>query len=367
MSGTIFVPTLVDADNTNAQVANARAILGGWDRADWHVRAQCYGPADPQVAGNPHVHVKPLWRRHAWRVDYFLRYLRPCDLVFYPGIYPMDWAGVRIRRLLRMRGKIVMTFEGLAGDEHAQREFSVIAGRPIQCDPVTHDVWRRIDSLYASADHIVAISPFLARLARGRWGDKVSYLPLGVDVSLFADKPRRRLARPAVVCAGAVRTLKRPGVFVEAARRMPQADFVWFGEGPQRTEMMEHARRESISNVRFPGPVSRPALAEALAGADIFALPSMSEGVPKVTQEAAAAGVAQVIFGHYESPSVVDGHNGHVVWDDESFFRAIRELVENPTMCGQLGMAGRAMTHDADWAVVGPLWRDKLIEIATSP
>src|SRR5690348_7466588 len=107
--------------------------------------------------------------------------------------------------------------------------------------------------------------------------------------------------------------------------------------------MISESKRLGLANLRAPGALPSARLAEELTRASIFVLPSLSEGVPKVTQEAAAAGLAQVVFGFYEAPSVVDGENGFVVWDDERFMARLKTLVDDPSLVRRFGDKGRAM------------------------
>ena len=45
-----------------------------------------------------------------------------------------------------------------------------------------------VDALYRRADHVIAISPFLAEMGRRRYGDKFSVVPLGINDSIFIPK-----------------------------------------------------------------------------------------------------------------------------------------------------------------------------------
>lgn len=365
MTQMLYVPTLVDASNHNAQVLNARAILAGWDVPGWRVAAHAYDEPDPMVEANAQVDVTRLWRRHAWYLHYFLRYLRPCGLIFYPGAGPMDLAGMRWRKRLGMSAPVIGTLEGLAGDTIREAEYAAVAGHPVYCHQVPPDVVQRVDEYLHQADHIIAISPFLARMGRSRYGDKFSVVPLGIDATQFYSQSRPANKRARVVSAGTFQTRKRPDMFVELARRYPQADFAWYGDGDTRPALHAQALQLGLGNLKFPGPLPRSQLGNAFRQADIFAMPSKSEGVPKVTQEAAACGLAQVIFGYYEAPSVVDGQNGFVVWDDEAFFAKVGELIDNPQVARTLGQAGAEMAREWDWSVVGPQWRQRLMQIAT--
>lgn len=364
MSHVVFVPRLMDAANLNAQVCNARAILSEWDLQDWRVSTLAYDEPDPRVVSNPQVNIVRLWRRHAWIAHLFLRYLHPYDLIFYPGGQAADIAGLRWRRRLGLSAPVVATFEGLVGDELREGEYSHQAGHSVFCQHVPQKVVDRLDNLYRRADHIIAISPFLARMGQARFGDKVSVLPLGIDTTIFFRYQWTCRQRLRVISAGGVKANKRPEMFVALAQRYPQADFVWYGEGNLRAGLQARAAELGLGNLSFPGALLPMHLAEAFREADIFAMPSKSEGVPKVTQEAAACGLAQVIFGYYEAPSVVDGQNGFVVWSDEAFMEKVGELLDNFTLVESFGRAGAEMAIDWDWSVVAQRWRVRLIEIA---
>lgn len=85
--------------------------------------------------------------------------------------------------------------------------------------------------------------------------------------------------------------------------------------------------------------------------------------MPKFMQDAAACGLAQVIFGYYEAPSVVDGQNGSMVWDDEVFFARVGELIDSAQLVSTLGQAVAEMAREWDWSVVVPRWCGPLMQI----
>ena len=100
--------------------------------------------------------------------------------------------------------------------------------------------------------------------------------------------------------------------------------------------------------------------------ATVFALPSLSEGVPKVSQEAAACGLAQVIFGYYQSPTVVDGKNGLVVYDDDSFISAVERLVNDADLSRSMGERGALMSQLWNWDSVAPKWESAICQTIRS-
>lgn len=367
MTRRIFVPTLVDAANLNAQVNNAREILAGWNEPGWQVHTLAYHAADQRVLDNPQVTVARLWRKHAWYAHHFLSYLVPWDLIFYPGGYPMDAAGLRWRRRLGLHAPVIVTLEGLLGNAQREQEYSSVAGHPVYCQHVPDEVLKRIDQRNLAATHIIAISPFLARMGTSRFGDKISVLPLGINADIYYSQPRPGNARLQIVSAGGVRAHKRPELMLELGRLYPESDFIWYGEGELRSELIHLAQTQGLRNISFPGALSPLQLGDAFRAADIFVMPSKSEGVPKVSQEAAACGLAQVIFGFYEAPSVIAGCNGFVVWDDQQFFSKVGELIANRRQVEDFGRKGAEMALAWDWKLVAPQWRERIIGFGTKP
>jgi glycosyltransferase involved in cell wall biosynthesis len=363
----IFIPRPADAANLNPQAKNAQHVLRYWRSRDCRPAIAAFAAPDELVAANRNVDILKLRHDQLWPVALYLAYFRRFDAVFYPGVHHCaDWLALKTRAWLGWRLPVITTVEGLAGgldDDTREREYSAVAGHRVYCHGIPQPHLRRVDDICRMADHIIAISPFLARMARSRYGDKVSVLPLGVDTEMFARPSFSRRARLRVVGAGRVARHKRPELFVALAEKFPQADFVWFGEGDRRCGLVAEIARRGLDNLAFPGSLSPQDLAQEFAGSDIFLLPSLSEGVPKVTQEAAAAGLAQIIFGFYESPTVTDGVNGFVVWSDEELCDRLAQLCGDRDLVETMGRTGQGMARDWSWQAVAPQWEQRIINI----
>ena len=114
---------------------------------------------------------------------------------------------------------------------------------------------------------------------------------------------------------------------IEAARLVPEAEFVVAGDGELREQL---ERQAAGSRVRFLG--ARDDVPEILASLDVFAFPSLFEGLCVAVIEAQAAGVPVVatpVGGIRET--VVDGETGLVVptRDPPALAAAIRRLLED--------------------------------------
>jgi len=360
----ILVPRLVDEESNNPQCLNARAMLSRVSDPRCHWTAACYGNPDPAVARSSNVDVVRLWRWRFWQWRMFLLYQQRADAIFYPGAYWFDERALQLRAATGRKIPVIATLEGLAGDETRQRACSEYAGHPVYCQRVPEGLLRAIDRLLKRADHVIAISPFLARIGARLYGEKFSVLPLGVDAAVFHSAGRDPAGRFKVLGAGRLYAGKRPECFLEMATRFPQADFVWYGEGELRQRLVQEAARRGLANAAFPGAILNRKLAGKFRRAQLFVLPSLAEGVPKTAQEAAGCGLPVVLYGNYEAPTVVDGQNGHVVWSDEELFARVGELIRNPAKAQAMGASGASLAQEWSWDRIAPRWEERIREIA---
>ena len=156
--------------------------------------------------------------------------------------------------------------------------------------------------------------------------------------------------RSAVVgFAGRLSPEKGVDVFLRAASIIagvvPEARFVVIGDGPLRGELEALAGDLGLleNRVRFLG--FRDDAADLIAGFDILAVPSRSEGTPLVVGEAMAAGVPVVVSRVGGLPDrVIHRRTGLMVEpeDPEGLATALVSLLLAPDEARQLGEAGRA-------------------------
>jgi glycosyltransferase involved in cell wall biosynthesis len=360
----VIVPRLIDEANLNAQNLNARSLLShfGRQKCEWHcVR---YGTADPAVSANRAVKVTQLapWRFWPWHMALF--YQQSADAIFYPGLEWFDWVGLQWRDRTRRSIPVIATLEGLAGGSEREEQLSRIASHPVYCHRISREAFDRFDYVMRRADHIIAVSPFLAKMARELYGDKCSFLSMGLNLEIFSPAGHPKLKKTKkVLSVGNVRAHKRPEVFVSLAGRFRDAQFLWIGEGDQRAAMIAETTRRGLHNLSFPGAFTRAQIAKEMRTADVFVMPSHSEGVPKSTQEAAASGVPCVVFGYYEPVSVVDGQNGYLVWNDGDLEDRLGELLENAKLREEMGRRGHEIARTWDWVTVAPQWEQALLSI----
>jgi glycosyltransferase involved in cell wall biosynthesis len=210
--------------------------------------------------------------------------------------------------------------------------------------------------LCALATAIIATSRAVAR--RFPWAPaKVRLVPNGVDLRRFAPRLPSGAVRaslgvppsaPVVLSIGrhvpekGYRHLVDAAALVERAR--PGVHWVLVGDGELRGELEAQARRLGLaSRVHFTG--WRDDVTDVLALADVFVLPSESEGFGRVLVEAMAMGRAIVATAVGGVPDVVvAGETGVLVRpaDPAPLADAVRALLDDPARAARLGAAGRA-------------------------
>ncbi|MCM2267605.1 MAG: glycosyltransferase family 4 protein [Elusimicrobiales bacterium] len=171
---------------------------------------------------------------------------------------------------------------------------------------------------------------------------------------------RARLGLPAdavvVLSIGNAKPQKNPRHFIEAAARLaakaPGARFVFVGGGEDLEELRaETAARGLAGTCLFTG--WREDTPELLAAADIFALTSLWEGLPRSLVEALRTGLPAVC---YRTDGVADllkdGVNGFCVprGDLQAFCSALEQLVLDPALRARLA-AGAAAADLAEFDI----------------
>jgi glycosyltransferase involved in cell wall biosynthesis len=159
------------------------------------------------------------------------------------------------------------------------------------------------------------------------------------------DVPRRRhtTGRATVLAVGRLRHPKDFGTLVRAAAAAPEGTLCVrvAGDGPERAALETEIERLEAP-VELLG--ERGDVAELLATADVFVLPSRSEGLPMSVLEAMAAGlpvIASRVGGVGEL--VVDGTTGMLVppGDVNALARALERVAGDPGLRVRMGQAGR--------------------------
>jgi len=162
---------------------------------------------------------------------------------------------------------------------------------------------RRTADALKAADGVIAVSRDLVNQvsALGVDSQKVRLIYNGVDASVFRpglkNEARERLGEsgdsPLLLFVGNLFPVKGLDVLLNAFADLitdtPSARLVIVGQGHLREALERQAAGLGIgSQLNFLGPLPQERLADWYRAADLFVLPSRSEGVPNVLLEASA-------------------------------------------------------------------------------
>lgn len=224
---------------------------------------------------------------------------------------------------------------------------------------------RWITFCYGLGDVVLTPTEYSRKLLEGYGLKKPVYsISNGVDTEFFKPDPAARSVLRAryglgedekvVVSVGHMIARKGLPEFLELARRVPEAKFLWFGWTNPKLIPQEIVRaiQEAPDNVIFPGFVGREELREAYQGADVFAFLSHEETEGIVVLEALACGVPAVL----RDIPVYDGwlehgKNVYKAAEQDAFQRTVSGLLNHSLP--DLTAAGRAVAESRSLEQVG--------------
>lgn len=224
---------------------------------------------------------------------------------------------------------------------------------------------RWITFCYGLGDVVLTPTEYSRKLIEGYGLKKPVYsVSNGVDTEFFrpdgaarsALRARYGLGAEEKVVVSVGHMIARKGIteFLELARRVPEARFLWFGWTSPKLIPREIVRaiENAPANVLFPGYVGREELREAYQGADVFAFLSHEETEGIVVLEALACGVPTVL----RDIPVYDGwlEDGETVYkasNEGEFQQIVSKLLERTLP--DLTAAGRAAAESRSLERVG--------------
>ncbi len=253
------------------------------------------------------------------------------DIVFAPWAYPDGYAAVKLARQALL--PVVVQVHG-----SDVRSLDAIPSR------IPGTAWA-----LRQADGVIAVSRELSNRVIGLGVDarRVEVVIDGVDPQQF--HPGDRIAaRSKISLASGIKHLLFVGnlvhvkgidVLLTACQKLSSTVGPWqlhvIGEGPLRGRLVRQSKSLGIGDhVRFHGSIAHEVLPDWFRAADLFVLPSRSEGVPNVLLEAAACGLPFVASDVGGIPEIADIGASHLVPPENPQFlsQAIVEMLSQPAL-----------------------------------
>lgn len=195
---------------------------------------------------------------------------------------------------------------------------------------------RQVRDAAAQSAGLLSVAESLKRdmVRLGMEAAKIRVHYTGVEFDRF--KPRAgplRNALPVIVSLGALIPRKGHDLVIRAVARVAGAELVIVGNGPEHDALLALARQVGLGErIRFLGDVPHDAIPGILAGADVMALASASEGLANAWVEALACGTPLVIPDVDGAREVIDRPEaGRLVpRRPDRIAAGIRELLASP-------------------------------------
>lgn len=290
------------------------------------------------------LQVLPFMLAEAWAVRRHVREFRP-DAIHAHWIIPQGL----VATLVAPRVPRVITT--LGGDLYA-----------LNAGPLR---WAKSLVLRRAA-HVTVMNEEMAQLVRGLGAvsEKVSVMPMGVDLEVFQEAVLRRV-RPTqgvrLLFVGRLVEKKGLGILLDAIRaaRDLSVRLTVVGDGPLRSTLEEAARGLDVS---FVGQLGRTELAKVYAEHDVILVPSVlagsgdKDGLPVALLEAMASGCAVVasdLPGINEA--VVNERDGILVasGDVDALTAAVRRVCSDPALLEKLATAAAERAEEYSITRVG--------------
>ncbi|WP_040398825.1 glycosyltransferase family 4 protein [Anaerococcus senegalensis] len=126
--------------------------------------------------------------------------------------------------------------------------------------------------------------------------------------------------------------IERKGIldFVDLAKKLPQYEFIWFGELNLKLvpEKIRKAVKTDLNNLHFPGYVDQNLLREAYSGSDLYIFPTFEETEGIVLLEALSTKADIIIRDIEIYKNLKEGENIYKAKDKEEFYKKIKLILE---------------------------------------
>lgn len=256
-----------------------------------------------------------------------IKEFRP-ELVLAAWAYPDGWAAVELGHraglpvIVKVHGSDILTLAKTPGRERGTAE------------------------AMSKADAVIAVSQDLATKVTEMGADpaNVSVVYDGIDASRFHPGPREEARRlldvpvdePMILFVGNLVPVKGVDVLIAACAKLKEAGRAFrcylIGQGPLKATFEQQIAAASLTDqVTLVGPVLHAKLPDWFRAADVFVLPSHSEGVPCVLLEAAGCQTPFVASRVGGIPEIAHLNNGRLVppGDPQLLSEAIADILDS--------------------------------------
>lgn len=306
-------------------------------------------------------------------------------------IYRIEWPKIRFIGMIIFWLKIYQKLRTIKPDVfHAQ---SVLSGIPAWAAKkflkIPYVVWGQGSDIYLpdrftrltskfilqNADAVLALTQNMKQKMKQIYDRDISIVPNGIDLEKFKIPSESKKGRDAktIVFVGRLHPVKGVRYLLQAMKivhaEMPDAKLILVGDGEERENL------ESLTNslgirecVEFAGKVPHERIQDYMNQAEVFVLPSLSEGFPVTILEAMACGLPIVATNVRGIPNIVEeGVNGYLVnvKSPDEMAERILFLLQNDEMRERMSANNREKVELFAWDKIAIRVEDEYQQVIT--
>jgi N-acetyl-alpha-D-glucosaminyl L-malate synthase BshA len=229
--------------------------------------------------------------------------------------------------------------------------------------------------IFGDADAVIGLTEDMKKEMQKNCNKDVFIIPEGISLkkfegfskTFFRKKFGIKGSEKVIIFVGSLKPVKGVKYLVDAfkivIKKNPRAKLFLIGDGPEKQDLKNIIKKNSLEKkVNFIGKIANQKVSEYLTVADIFVLPSLSEGFGIVNLEAMACGLPIIATRVGGVPEIVkDGENGFLVEpkNAEQIAEKILYLLSNDEDIKCISTKNKEKVKDYSWDLIV----DKLVKV----
>lgn len=206
--------------------------------------------------------------------------------------------------------------------------------------------------------------------------DDISVLPNGIELNKFKGISEKKLFKKkekTIIFVGSLRPVKGVKYLIKAMNTINKetdTNLIIVGDGIDKEGLKTLVEELNLQDcIHFVGKIPNEDVPRYMAQADIFALPSLSEGFPVVVVEAMASGLPIVTTNVRGLPEIIkNGENGFVVepQNSEHMAEKILLLLKDEQLYRKISENNKVKAEEYSWDKISGELEKKYMDVCQS-
>lgn len=218
-------------------------------------------------------------------------------------------------------------------------------------------------SILMNADSVLALTENMRKRMMNICPREISIVPNGINLEQFSVRSPTRMKEEGtknILFVGRLHPVKGVQYLIRAMKKVleeiPDAKLILVGDGEERERLEALSIQLGIQkSVHFIGIVPHEMVHTFMHQADVFVLPSLSEGFPNVLLEAMACKLPVVATRVGGIPDIIeDGTNGYIVEvnDSQNIADRILFILKNEILMNEFSVNNEQKVKNYTWDAV---------------